>query len=477
MTSDPSKKSVGGRFYPVLCNILGTLILLAVIAVSIPLTVPRFMGYEIYSIVSGSMEPAIPVGSVVYVEPAAPQLVESGDVIAFRSGEDVVVHRVVENRFVVGEFVTKGDANAGEDLTTTPYDALIGRVAQHIPAVGGLMSVYASSVGRIYLIILAACGVMFNILAAQLRARRRDRIRRGLESDMLTPKTGPETVQEEKKKTRVLIRVIRVAMLLLAVVFLFSAAGVFAVRREYRLNEVLMEEASSRFTASAPAAVMPRPTVRPESTENTSEEPQEVREPIYAPITVDFGALCSENPDVVGWLYCEGTRIDYPLLQTTNNDYYLHRSYERNYSVYGSLFIDAENRPGLTDANVIIYGHHMSDGAMFACLEQWADQSFYEEHPVMWLLTPSGDYRIDLVAGYTTPAGSDTYTIFPEAGRELDGYIADALQKSDFTADVTTPSDGRYVLLSTCAYVFNNAGYVLHGLVVPADSVGGIPQE
>lgn len=76
----------GGKILPALCSVSGTLILISVIAVCIPITVPKLMGYEIYDIVSGSMEPEIPVGSVIYVKAAAPEDIQEGDVIAFRRG-------------------------------------------------------------------------------------------------------------------------------------------------------------------------------------------------------------------------------------------------------------------------------------------------------------------------------------------------------------------------------------------------------
>ena len=87
----------GGNVIPALCSIIGILILCSVIASCLPVTVPRLMGYEIYNVVSGSMEPEIPVGSVIYVKAAAPEEVREGDVIAFWSNGSVVAHRVVKN--------------------------------------------------------------------------------------------------------------------------------------------------------------------------------------------------------------------------------------------------------------------------------------------------------------------------------------------------------------------------------------------
>lgn len=164
----------GGKFIPALCNVLGILILLSVIGSCLPLTIPRLMGYEIYNVISGSMEPAIPVGSVIYVARTEPADIQEGDVIAFLSGGSIVTHRVMSNRITEGEFVTKGDANAEEDMNTVPYSNLIGRVEKHFPGIGQLMTIYTSTVGKAYLICYAACGAMLNMLASRLRDRNRE---------------------------------------------------------------------------------------------------------------------------------------------------------------------------------------------------------------------------------------------------------------------------------------------------------------
>lgn len=197
-SSENRSEQRGGKFLPALCSVLGTLILVSVILVCIPVTVPKLMGYEIYDIVSGSMEPEIPVGSVVYVKAAAPEEIQEGDVIAFwrgapaegetvdgaeegavngteagmaESAEEgaVVVHRVVLNQIVEGWFETKGDANTDVDMSHVPYDDLIGRVTYHIPFLGGVMGLLGSTVGKMYVICFAACGAMLNILAGRMR--------------------------------------------------------------------------------------------------------------------------------------------------------------------------------------------------------------------------------------------------------------------------------------------------------------------
>jgi signal peptidase len=155
---------------------VGTVLFAAVLLLTLPLAAPRLLGYDVFDVLSGSMEPELPVGSAVYVRAVEPTEVDVDEVIAFYNSEgNVVVHRVVTNRTSLGEFVTKGDANNVEDREPIPYDALLGRVMLHIPVVGRFMALYSSNVGKVYLLLTAACGVMLNMLAGRIRASRKAR--------------------------------------------------------------------------------------------------------------------------------------------------------------------------------------------------------------------------------------------------------------------------------------------------------------
>lgn len=152
-----------------LCSLLGTLLLLAVIAACLPVTVAHLRGAEVYNIVSGSMEPAIPVGSAIFVQSANPGTLAAGDVIAFWRNDSVVAHRVVENDTLASELVTKGDANAKEDVSPVPYHDVIGIVTRHTPVLGGLLGIYTSGSGRMYAVAVAAAGALLNLVGARLR--------------------------------------------------------------------------------------------------------------------------------------------------------------------------------------------------------------------------------------------------------------------------------------------------------------------
>ena len=98
---------------------VGIILLIAIIAICVPLIVPKTMGYQLYTVVSGSMEPAIPTGSLVYVKYIQQEEIQTEDVIAFYGTDadgSIVTHRVVSNSAAMGNFITKGDANSDNDM-------------------------------------------------------------------------------------------------------------------------------------------------------------------------------------------------------------------------------------------------------------------------------------------------------------------------------------------------------------------------
>ena len=165
-----TKKSAGA----VLCRSLGTILLAALVLVCLPLTVPRLFGYHIYSVVSGSMEPAIPTGSLVYIRETAPEDVEADDVIAFYSSADsasIITHRVVENRVLMGEFITKGDANQTEDMNPVPYSNLIGKVVRSFPEIGAMAQILTGKEGKFIAAGVIAAALFLQGMASLLEKR------------------------------------------------------------------------------------------------------------------------------------------------------------------------------------------------------------------------------------------------------------------------------------------------------------------
>lgn len=265
---------------------------------------------------------------------------------------------------------------------------------------------------------------------------------------------------------RIFIQALR---FLLLVIFLYSVSGLTGYCLDHRKQERSQREAVKNYVSEAAVAeiFVPEKAVIPEILGEEGTKSAVDKGDAFCPIAVDFDALLAENKDIAGWLYCEGTNINYPVVQGKDNDYYLHHAYDGKESRAGALFVDAENRPQFADSNTIIYGHHMKNGSMFAHLADFADQEYFDTHSVMWLLTPEQTYKVELLGGYLTTAGSDSYTIFAGECEEFNDYLERATAASDVQAETQTPPDGRYVMFSTCEYDFKDARYVLHGRLLP----------
>lgn len=475
-----------GRNLPAaLCGFVGRLVLVLVILACLPVPLAHLCGYEMYNVISGSMEPAIPVGSAVYVKPVQPAEVQPGDVIAFYSGGSVVTHRVVENDPTQSSFVTKGDANAQPDLNPVRYSELIGRIQYHLPVLGGLLGVYAGGPGRDYLVGLAVAGALLSLLGGLLdrraAAQSEPSAQAGPTGAVSAAQAGqgeapgetpaqagqaapqsaaagqgsPSTAELAAAAAAASIargrRLRRILMGVLAAVLIFSLGAILVIRQRGAAQRQFHADEAQQYTSAAPAQ---------------QDGP---------PITVDFEALCAANSDVAGWLYCEGTGISYPVLQGPTNDTYLRRDTARNYSNAGSIFIEAQNRPAFADSNTVIYGHNMADGSMFAPLSQWQDQAFFDQHPVMWLLTPQQNYKVLLFSAYQTQATSATYTIYTGPCEGMDEYLQMAAAQSAVEAAVPLDGGARYILLSTCGSSYGDSldRHVLHGMLQPVDSPAG----
>lgn len=175
---------------------------------------------------------------------------------------------------------------------------------------------------------------------------------------------------------------------------------------------------------------------------------------------IDAAALKELNADYACWLYCPDTPIDYPVVQAEDNAKYLHRLFNGAYNACGTLFIDYRNLPEFQDPNTLIYGHHMRNGSMFKSITYYAEQSWYEAHPYMLVMTAREIAVLELFAGYTTTKRDPCYDIAISDENDMRAFIGEAKGKSDFVSKVEPQPGDRLVTLSTCAYAFQNARYI-----------------
>jgi sortase B len=200
--------------------------------------------------------------------------------------------------------------------------------------------------------------------------------------------------------------------------------------------------------------------------EKSDETGEEFTGNLLAQIDAGILALHEENLDCIGWITIEGTRIDYPVMyRPGDKNYYLHRDFNGEYSANGCLYLAEECVPGDSD-NLIIYGHHMNSGKMFADLEKYKDEDFYKEHPMIQFRTIWGNEEYEILAAFTTPVytGNDfNYYSFIKAqkGEDYEYFIREIKRKGIYETKVTAFYGEKLLTLSTCEYSQKNGRMVV----------------
>ena len=171
-----------------------------------------------------------------------------------------------------------------------------------------------------------------------------------------------------------------------------------------------------------------------------------------APLDIDYKKLSEINPDFVGWLYVEALPdISYPVVHYDDNDFYLHRTFEKQDNFAGTIFTDCQNKKKLEDSNTIIYGHNMKNGSMFGQLKQFKLPETIQKSKYIWILTADEACKYEIFSCYTAEVGSDTYTLIKGPGKGLVEY-AEKMQAKDNLGLPKREFDvkDKIITLSTC---------------------------
>ncbi len=189
-----------------------------------------------------------------------------------------------------------------------------------------------------------------------------------------------------------------------------------------------------------------------------------------APVSaIDFGAIWETCPDVVGWLRIEGTVIDYPIVQGEDNEFYLNHLADGTQNSAGSIMLDQANSGDFSDGVSILHGHHMRSGSMFGDLDEYGSEDYYREHPVIRLYTPAGDCDVAVFAAYTVDGYAFGYPTSFADEASFDSFVRRAVSATGYETGVTVEYGDRMLLLSTCAYSFEGARFVVLGKIIEPD--------
>jgi sortase, SrtB family len=181
----------------------------------------------------------------------------------------------------------------------------------------------------------------------------------------------------------------------------------------------------------------------------------------------DFSELQRMNADIVAWLTLDGTDVNHPIVQSSDNEYYLTRSAKKTKSMYGALFLDYRLHKDFSDPNNIIYGHNMRDDAMFGALMPFKDKAFFDSHKTGWLYTPEKNYRLNIFAVSVGHDYSNAYTWVFQTENVFDAFIEQINLDALFQREEPIAWGNQVLTMSTCSYEFENARTVVYAVMKP----------
>lgn len=266
-------------------------------------------------------------------------------------------------------------------------------------------------------------------------------------------------MSRRRKRTKTLGDVIRLIVMLAALaVFLYSGYTLYGFYKEYKKSSDEYDNLENSYAVDQEQ--------ESENIDNLEDDDalqsisgQEVRKVLEdgeektLPVLknpIDFTQLLSVNSDIVGWLRIRALDISYPVVQGKDNDYYLHRTFEKTDNFAGCLFVNSYNMGDFTDQNTIIYGHNMKNGSMFGKLKNFNDPEVFKKSRYFWIFTPDFIYQYRIFSASVVDKTGLTYQI-SFTDDEFDQFISRAYSNSVVdNQGVTVTKEDRIVTLSTC---------------------------
>lgn len=259
-----------------------------------------------------------------------------------------------------------------------------------------------------------------------------------------------------------------------AAIFLFSGMMLWQDYRDQEVSAAVFDNVANLIVEET------QPTTE-SYVEDAGTQPAEPTEPAAAEMTAyeKYAAVYAQNNDFVGWLCIEGTNINYPVMQTPEDpNYYLKRAFDHSYSDYGVPYVQENCALGISD-NIVIYGHNMSNGSMFADLCRYEKKSFWQEHPMIHFDTLSGYGEYEIVTVFKTVAYSQEgfkyyHFVDAESEADFDAFLAQCRELELYDTGVDAEYGDQLITLSTCEYSRKNGRMVIVAkkIVPPAAEVG-----
>lgn len=274
------------------------------------------------------------------------------------------------------------------------------------------------------------------------------------------------------KKVRTVILVI------LLLVFLGSGIRILYQLFQYQEGDKTYSEAADLVDlpdfSDFPTLSLPETSDGSSSSVHIPEEEAPVYVDPYADAlrNMDFSALREVNRDVLGWILIPGSNVSYPIVQGSDNSCYLNHTWKKTRSSVGAIFLECQNSRDLSDFNTIIYGHRMNNRSMFGTLSQYKSQSYWANHPYIYITDDNGSHKYEVFAAYEVSVEGSTYQLGFSSDQSKQAFLDFCTAQSVIDTGVVPTIYDRILTLSTCTGNGHATRWVVQGVLkgeAPAD--------
>ena len=192
----------------------------------------------------------------------------------------------------------------------------------------------------------------------------------------------------------------------------------------------------------------------------------------------ELAELYRQNSDLVGWVRVEDTNINYPVMQTVDNpNFYLKHGFDKEYTDYGCPYVQEDCDVQAPSDNIVIYGHNMKNGSMFADLEKFKSEEFWKEHKTVTFNTLTEKCEYEIAAVFKTVVYTDSPDSFKfyrftntQSPEEFTAFIEKCKELSLYDTGVSAEYGDKLITLSTCEYSRTNGRLVVVAKKITEDN-------
>ncbi len=267
-----------------------------------------------------------------------------------------------------------------------------------------------------------------------------------------------EAVKAEIKKQERKRAILIITFSIVALVC-FGYFGIYYYQN-YRSGNDMQHLAEIKEENKTPGLAFEQDNANEDEDENSDETEPEVLE--------DYKTLLNMNKDLIGWLKIADINIDYPVMQTNDNTYYLDHNFDKKYDKNGCLFLDYQCDVINRNTNLIIYGHNMQSGNMFGRLDKYSSEEYYKEHPKFEFDTIYEKGAYEIVYVFRSKIYNEDAVVFKyyqfldvQSEKEFDSNMAEMAKISLYDTGITPKYGDELLTLSTCDYQENNGRFVI----------------